>query len=437
MEEAVGVGLILVALFFVFTSLLSWRWAAAFLLPLSILDLHLFIPVEIPLEPGVTIHGGDVFFVPLAVSTLIRLFSLRRLGGMMWLWLLLAAYMALSFVHGVFSYGLFAAAASYRATLYLSVGVLYFATFDYSRDRGREVLNLTIMTGLVLVLCALVAWMVPDWRPVDNASFVLATHTYERNRVLPAQAALFIALAAFATLPFWLKASGELARRLATLPLMATAVFLFHRSVWVTLSVGILAIVATSGQRAIRALLVIQGVVLVMILFWVLLVALDLDVLSDPMRTAVIEVADTSASSLDWRIQGWRILVERAIAEGPMTILFGAGFGIGFERTIAGSYVVASPHNYYVELFLTSGLVGCALFLLVNVALILSMLRLVRWTRQPEPQALVAILLGLLVYGVSYSPQYDGAMLMGLALTLSPRARVWYPQRRVQALIPS
>lgn len=419
MEEAIIIGLGLAGCAFFAMSLFSWRWTAFFMLLLSVLDLHLTLPLVIPVEPGVTIHGGDVFFVPVAAGVLLRLFMMRRLDGMLLLWLLFAATMVLAFVHGMASFGFGTAAASYRATLYLTVGVTCFATFRYEGESRQAMLDWFMVSALVVTLCALVLWLVPEWRLMDTGRFALSANVYERNRVLPAQGALFIGLGVLACMPAWLEAEGNLLRRGATLPLLLAAIFLYHRSVWVVLAVGFLTSLLSAGRRAVRVLLAVQGLMVVVALFWLLLAGLDMDVLSDSMRTAVSEVVDSNNSTLDWRIQGWRILVDRAIGDGLASILFGAGFGIGFERNLGFEYVTVSPHNYYIELFLTSGLVGCALYAMALLAVLRRMVRLAQREGRPEYLALSGILTGIAVYGGSYSPQYDAALLIGLALAIS------------------
>ncbi|WP_158303944.1 O-antigen ligase family protein [Paramagnetospirillum magneticum] len=341
------------------------------------------------------------------------------------LWVLLTTYLGLAFLHGALSYGLQTAVASYRASLYLTVGVSYFALFQHDRNDTIWTLNLVILAGLAVVLFAIAAWLVPEWRPQDPGHMALSSQAYERSRVLPAQAAQFIALAALLSLPSWLQVGSSLWLRLATLPLLAVSIFLFHRSVWVMLAVSVLVTLAASGRGAVRAFVVVQFLLVALALVWLLLVGLDMDILSASLRTAVNEAVDLDNNTLDWRIQGWRILVERAISDGPLSILFGAGFGIGYERNIAQLYVTASPHNYYVELFLTSGLLGCGLFVLSILSVFRRALSQALHGGANEMLALPGMVIGVVVYSASYSPQYDTALILGLILALPaiPRRR--------------
>lgn len=421
MEQIIGIAIALALLLAIASALLSWRGPAVFLLILSVLDLHLMLPIQINIEDGVTIHGGDLFFSALAVVTLFRLFSLSVIGPIRWLWLAFACYLGLTFLHGVSAHGFLTAAASYRDSLYLSIGTAYFSTFDFDEDRLGELFGLILLFASGLALWGIVTWSYPELRPTDTAIYAGSVNIFEQNRALPAQAAMFIALGFLASLPAWLDNREGLTRRLATLPLLAAVVLLFHRSIWVATAVAVAVLPLFMGRRAARILVIVQGAALILVAMWLLLEAMDVSLVSESMRSAVNEVTETDHSSLTWRIEGWRILVDRAVAEGPLTILLGSGFGIGFERTIDQSYVVVSPHNVYVEMFLTGGLMSCALFVSALGLLCYSLHRRSPPSAQAAHHVLVAMIIAQAVYGISYSPHYDCAPLLGAALSIAAR----------------
>lgn len=423
MEQIVGIVVAMAVFASIASALLSWRAPALFLFMLALIDLHLMLPLQVNIEDGVTIHAGDIFFSALAVATLLRVLSLQRIGGLLWAWLLFSLYLGLTFVHGVSAHGFLTAASAYRSSLYLSVGVAYFSTFEFDEKQIRDLLVLVVIMGVVIILCAVAAWIFPELRPVDVGNYATTVNTYERNRALPAQAAMFTALAFLASLPAWLDQDVGLSRRLATLPLLAAVVLLFHRSVWVSVAIGLIAMMMLMGLRAARILVVIFGAGLALMSLWLMMEAMDVAVVSESFRTAVTEVVESENSTLTWRIDGWRILVERAIADGPISILFGAGFGIGFERTINQSYVVSSPHNIYVEMFLTGGLVSCALFLGTILMTSYALFRHRNPAWQTTIHILIAMVVAQVIYGISYSPQYDGAPLLGAALSIAARLR--------------
>lgn len=429
MEQVVGIGVALVIFLFIVASILSWRLSALILLSVAFIDLHLFQPITIGLEEGVTLHSGDLFFGALAITTALRLFSLKQINRVLLSWLIFAIFLSVAFIHGVLAHGLLTAASSYRASFYLTVGVTYFASFEFDEAWAKNMLNLMIGFGMLIFLASLVLWFAPEWRPVDTERYAMSVNIYERNRALPAQAAMFAALAYFATFPAWLENKGSFISRAASLPLLGAAIMLFHRSVWVALAMGMIVMTLSMGRRAVRIVMAILATFLALAAIWLTLQAMDLDVISESLRTAVNEAVGTEDSTLTWRVQGWQILVDRAISDGPLSILFGSGFGIGFERTIDQNYVVVSPHNYFVELFLTSGLVGCGLFL-APFGLMLSQFF---WRQDQRGDAILTTMLAILVasltYAISYSPQYDSAPLIGLALSLAARSSITAPAR--------
>lgn len=422
MEEIILIGLTAIGFTILFTSLFSRPTTSFFIVTISVLSLHLLIPTQLPIEPGVTIHTADVFFIPLAIASTIRLLALRRISGLLLLWLIFSVYLLASFAQGVLGYGLLPAAASYRSSLYLSVGVLYFATFSFDINVAFRDLKWVGIAGIILALAAILLWVFPQWRPSDFS--LRFTHIYERNRVLPAQAAFFLGLAAIASLPAWIDRNGSLLYRGLGMIALATAIALLHRTIWLSLAVAMLPSLIFSKGRAPHALLLIQMAVISLLVLWLFLAGLDMDFFSTSMVSAVQEATQDNNSTLDWRIQGWRILVKNAIASGPITILFGSGFGIGFERTMAFQYVTVSPHNYYIELFLTSGLIGCGLYILACLAALVRAIKLYRQDGHPIPLTLASIIVYLLVYGGAYTPQFDAALLLGLAMTLPAPARV-------------
>lgn len=418
MEYALTVGIAFAVFVVIAAALTSWRVTASLMLLLAILSLHLDLPVVIPIESGVTIHFADVFFSGLAIATLFRLIQPFVGGRYFKLWLIFSFFLGFTFLSGVLTYGLFAAAAAYRASFYMTLGIIYFATFKYDEKLIGQMFWLHVTVGWILIFCGVVAWMVPELRPTGSGNISAGTmYSYERNRALPAQAALFIAFAFFTTIPAWLDERGSLIQRLSTVPFLACGILLFHRSVWVVLLVGMSVVVTALGRGAFRMLLVLLVALLLLLAFWLGLLALDADVFSDSLRTAVAEV-DRGNSTLNWRIDGWRILVGRAIDNGPLSILFGSGFGTGFERTIGTGYVVVAPHNYYVELFLTSGVVGGTLF---AVALMMLAYALFRSRVNFPPgvaHVIVTVIVGLMVYCLTYSPHYDAAPILGMAVSL-------------------
>lgn len=417
MEDFSVFGVVITFLIFLFTALLSWNWTVFFFISVSLINLHFLLPSFISLENGVAVHAPDVFFGAVAVATLIRLLSLRAFSRVQTLWLVLSLYLLATFAHGVLSYGLLTALSSYRSTFYLTAAVTYFGLFQYDRGNTIRAMDWVMIAGAVLAVGALILWQFPELRVLNTGQYALSINVYQRNRVLPAQAAQFAFMGALIALSMWLVPDSGTLRRVMALPLLMLSIFLFHRTVWIMLFAGILITSIASGRKIVRTLLVVQGGLIALTLLWILLIAFDVDIVSASVQTAVNEAIDTNNNTLNWRIEGWRILVDRAFASGPMTVLFGAGFGIGFERTISGSYIAYAPHNYYIELFLTSGLIGAGLFFLVFLYIFRISLNRALRGHVLEALPLPGVIFGLMIYSGSYTPQYDAALLLGLAIS--------------------
>ena len=191
-----------------------------------------------------------------------------------------------------------------------------------------------------------------------------------------------------------------------------------HRTVWVvTTLVGVY--VLTRERALTRQALVgmVAGVVVFSALSFTVFDAGD-----GPIGDQLASSA-TETGTFEWRVAGWAALIDASGPEGPTEQLLGAPFGGGWERVLDGNVVDVSPHNMYLETYLRTGAIG----LLLLLGLYAVTLR--RLVREPPPAALTGywgsghilggLLVGQMIYYVTYTPNAAQALLLGLACAVA------------------
>jgi len=115
-----------------------------------------------------------------------------------------------------------------------------------------------------------------------------------------------------------------------------------------------------------------------------------------------------ATSTVQWRLELWK----QAIVKGSEShLLFGSGFGKGFEFTgrIAGVYLpkatgvgvdsnIIPPHNGYITLFYKMGLVGVLSFVAVNLYFFIKCLNFYKGSRDPFKKHLMLAFLASFIF---------------------------------------
>ncbi|MGE4221254.1 MAG: O-antigen ligase family protein, partial [Alphaproteobacteria bacterium] len=332
----------------------------------------------------------------------LRLLSRGNTNGLQALWLAVTAAFFASFLYGAMRYGFATSGTFYRHFFYLSSGALYAISFAWEPVDIDRFVRLWLTVAAMLAALCISLWLVPGWLEVEPE-----THralAYVSRRVLPASSALILSQAGLIGLAIWIRGRAQPATILLTVVFLLLTLLLFHRSVWIVTLAGIAVMMMANA----RNLFPIATATLVVGIFAGIVTGIvggfGEDLVSAPFASAFSE-AVSSNSSLEWRIIGWEILLQRTFAAGPLSIMFGDGFGVGYDRMIGWSQIGYSPHNVYLEIFINAGLVGLGLWLLFHVAVLKRL-----WTGDVSESALmdrgaaIALWTSLLVFGLPYSP---------------------------------
>lgn len=389
-----------------------WRWPAfVLLLGFSIASGHLQADLGID-TPYFRISALDILGVTVAVAATVRIISTARLDGIALLWIAAVALLAAAFLRGTMSFGLTAAAAYFRPFLYVGMGALYALSFPWRPKDIDLFCGLWMIAGAVLCVLCLLLWIFPDVFRFGMES--VSQLAYQSRRVLPASSAMFLAEVGLIGLAAWTRGIASPKLLLLTAACLLIVLLLFHRSVWFTLLVALVVYVLSAPQAFLPVVKAVVATALVGLLVTAIAAANGVDLWSATVSSAVEEFLSND-STLDWRVIGWKILVGRVIDGGPLSIFFGQGFGIGYDRYIEWSETQVSPHNVYVELFINGGLATAGIWLAYHVKVFRRL-----WSGTDYTEALIdarigaALVAALVFYGLPYSPAPEQGLLMGV-----------------------
>lgn len=405
-------------------SFLRWELLVLLVLASSISESYIGLDLGLKLDQLV-VHPIDALAVMAGTAAVIRLFAIGRLESPLRWWLVLCACWGFALAYGASRYGAVVALSFYRQHFYLCAIALYLMTFEFSASDLRRAVGIWIGAAAVIMVFCLLAKIDPSFINEDLLP-PYVRQAFVAERVVGAGAAMVMAQAALIGLGGWAAMRGGLGLRILTLCLIMTVLLQYHRSTWLAVITGAIVMAKINPRYVSRLAPVFLLVLGCAVTLWLWGVASGQDFMTAAVTGAISEPLDASQSTALWRIEGWRILVGQAIAQGPFRVLFGGGFGIGYERLMNGADIIFSPHNMYVEVFLNAGLIGLAPLIAFFVALLRrAMVYQKGGLEQAGLDAAIAaaLIAGILVYCCAYSLGYDQGILIGiLAAVLGQRA---------------
>jgi hypothetical protein len=388
------------------------RWPVLGVLSAGVIVL---ISWELPhLPPVANVAGTSVYFLDilcaafLIVSGMNQRQLVNNLGAITWFWLGLGFLLVVSLGRGLAEYPLGTTMNEFRLFFYSFAAMTWAMSCSWSRQMtDMAVRRGAVVLGWSLTLVCVYHVMVHG---LGSASGFVdpGTGVEQTTRPLVSGQALMLAMCSASCLWLW--------RRLDRIMYMfhglifgAAVAVVQQRTVWGVSIAAAVVVLIVSGPRtkaSILALSASTGVVLLLLLN------------STPLGDIVGELQGdaTDTGTYDARINSWLNLISQSIQLGPQTIVFGAPMGTGFGRLEgAGRWVVFAPHNWYLTLYLRTGILGLVLFILFLLA------SLLRAIRNRANMAAVSILVMMIVYGWSYSWLWYTCIFAGWAYSASAR----------------
>jgi hypothetical protein len=424
-----------IALRFVFTAI---PFVVAFLLPLLlfygawsfyyrpvtairwviwvfVIETIMIIQPVLPL--GIKLFIPDLVFLLIGMAGVLRIFTIK-LHREHYVWLLFGAALMLSFALGVIQYGT-KAGVEFRAYFYFWAGVWYFMTFPLSTADVDKIARSWVFASAILVVVVSLRWV------AQALGMDIARYWNDGGgslRVFNAAQTYFLATAFLIAFYSHLNKTGPKWWGSLLPLLLVCIVVLQHRTLWVVtvVSIGVLFLAAGKiRSKAVSTFLVaaLVGTAVLVPLF----TGGKLDTVQQSLVHSVQEVGQEN-STMTWRVQSWRALVEQWAHGGPVVNLIGYPFGSGYERHIEATQneLTQSPQSQYVTVLMRTGMIGIVAMLAVYYLAIKAMRRINSHasSQTVDSKLLLALLIGQLLFFITYSVHYSQLIPLGLSLVM-------------------
>lgn len=373
------------------------------------------VPLPVAALGPISVYPDDVLTFVLGVAATARLLRLRGLQPLQRLLIALFGLVLFSVARGVPAFGIEGAVDEARPWLLFVVLALYVSTIRPTADQLRRLETIWIAAGVALAGLAVLRWGVmiggigvPEG-PLRNSRD--GGHPLS---VLVAFETFTVATACLLAVTAWLP-GGTRRRRVIATGLLVVSVLLLHRTIWAALVAGLVYLVWTIPQlgRRFTGITLVAGAAAVWLLTGVLGGSPD-DIAQDALNE----------QTLDWRVEGWRILLEDSRPSTAVEWAVGQPFGKGFARQVTANVIDVRPHNLYLETFLRLGLIGLAVVVALFARLVLigrAYARVYAGRAGLLPVKLGATLVFAAVYGIGYHIELPMAVALGMGIAIVSR----------------
>jgi O-antigen ligase len=361
---------------------------------------------------GIHLSPEDAVSMCLLCAGMIRTVrSLRYVDGTRVLVIGYLALFAISVARGIYSNGVLAAANESRGFIGPLAATLYFSSCLTDERSLRKYTVAYLCFGAALCVIAVLA---AAGAPVGMSAVANADAAGADGRYLPATGAAAIAVCGFIALALSRYRGTQLIGQLAPMLFMAVAIYLRHRTVWIMLIAGIVAVLPLDAKlfRSILPVTLLAAAVVVVLAMY----GGNTEGLAGENQ---FSQSVTNSQTLEWRLNGWKELLLDD-EQNALTIAIGKSMGSGYWRVDPVSYqtIAVAPHSEYVQEYLRVGVVGMLLIVLFSLR---PLLRLWRLTKSdavavyPSTSTWAIIILVTLVFGVTYGIGPHAYALLGIA----------------------
>ncbi len=343
----------------------------------------------------------SVFFITNAIG---RIFlSPKKRRADFFIILLLGVLLFISWLRGIFVYGLEISTNSIRTYLYFYSFIFYTCNLEYSQQLHDKVFSWIKKTGFLIIIVALVRWALVIFSDVSSAAWVAPNGSMVR--VLYASAAFFVLQLLIILTHLKKTNENHVIFKLTQIAIICMILALQQRTVWAALLIFfILYLLFKYKQKN----LVILGIIFLTVITTFILVINDFSI-ENLTGTAL------DFQNLNWRIEGWQSLLAPERFNSPLELLIGQPFGSGYSRFIFNSVfeTTVSPHNFYIQTLLNIGSIGLLSLGFLYGSIIHQLLKL---NQNKTSQLLIILLTSQLVFYFSYAPSFEQGLILGLSI---------------------
>ncbi|MBL8341501.1 MAG: O-antigen ligase family protein [Rubrivivax sp.] len=382
---------------------------------------------------GLQIYPNDLISVMVLLAALVG-FAYRPLplnDGPFLLWLAFGVTMIASLVVGLNEHGRYAG-TEVRPFFYMWVAGLYCCVAGFDEEDLRRIARWCVWTAYALIGIAAYYYIAVAVGLVSRAE------TFDGPldgvfRPVGSHGTFFVGAVGLVQALAWLRRTGTRHAGLHAAVFMTFVVLMQHRSVWIAVGAGLLAVFVLERRHLPRRFALLLGFTMAVTLATAIAAAFGmLDSLTRDLTRSTITMFE-SEGTFAGRVDGWIRLLEQWLAASPGTLLFGFPFGQGYTRLYNGVIIEFAPHNFFIDLLLRVGIVGTILFLLATLLAVGHGL-FAKATSEFDyllARGLGVALVASLVYFVAYPSYYliGGATGVALAHLIAQRHRQRTQQR--------
>ena len=369
---------------------------------------------------GLNIYPLDFLIVALFALGMLKVFFTKKLLLEQKLLLAFGAVLLISFVRGLFEYGLKPAGLELRPFFNWYAVALFVQSYMLNRTSVETVLKLWMLFSWSLVTFVVIRWgMVLTG--LSGGSVWTGAGGFGL-RVIHAVTALVL-VQAIVVMYYPIYNIKRLYYILGMIGLIVVVFVLQHRTLWIVAIVSTMAIFVIDRVKFQQNSIRIWSTLILVVTVAILYIAYNPENIVMHFVESSVSETTQEDSSFAWRVMGWAYLLSPEFMNGKFDYVIGKPIGSGLERTIGDSSATINlaAHNHYVEIFVRTGLIGLSLFLFLIFRLI-SKLKLISSNGTGIAHLanmLIVLLIGQLVFYFSYSPGYEQGIWLGLATTVA------------------
>ena len=379
--------------------------------------VEIFIAWEIPREPalgsaiGFNLYATDVISIIMLVVALINYRQLAaNFGPLLVPWIAFGLVLAVSLLSGAAVFGLGTATNEARSFLQLYAGLTWAASVNWDKNGGAYALyRPALILGWSLTLLACFHAAVYGINGADSVVNLDGTESVT-GRVLVSGQAMALTLCAGSVVAWWAAKRTRVAAFSASI-FGVVVVISQHRSVWIAALVGIASVFVFGPWKSKIRMLAVMSIASIA---GILLAG------SGALNSILVQFTQALSDdrSLNARTFDWPQLIDQSFRLGPGAVLVGQPMGSGYVRTEPNGLIATfMPHNWYVSIFLRTGILGSIFFWLPFIwSLFLAM-------RNRKHLHILFTVVVVLTYSGAYSMESYLYFFIGWAVILAIQKR--------------
>ena len=363
---------------------------------------------------GFSIYPMDLIASLLMITGILRFFRDKKPVHPYFIFIFLCVFMMLVMLFiGMKYYGLEEAVNNARTYIYFYSLAFYVLSLNFSKQLFSSFLQTWSWASIVLVGVFSTRLLLVF--SGFASSLFWGSAGGEHLRVLFAGSALVLfqtlILAWFSRVYGW----DMPYKRFLSIVLLPVVIILQHRTVWIIMIVSLGWLLVS--EKRIR-MIFFNKVFYGSVVFGSIALLLIGNTLVNSLKAS-----STSSITWVWRLESWKSSIQSFSSSSVANQFFGRPLGMGYLRDLFENSTAVQPHNFYVQNLWDFGILGLLLFLCSYILLFNKLKRSI--PDKHVNKALLVLIVGQLLFFITYAPSFEQGVVLGLALNIIGHAKVW------------